>query len=73
MRRHKSYRSALEAPEVEVLWEGTWCFGTLHEWRPIEPDRWEGWVRFRGAPGENRIGVFDQDLIRQAMPLAPPA
>ncbi len=53
----------LEAPEVEVLWRGEWCFGTLHEWRH-QDGSWRGWVRFNVQPGENRIGTFNQDLIR---------
>lgn len=68
---HVAYQG-LDAPEVEVLWAGAWCFGTLHEWRR-EGERWVGWVRFNVTPGENRIGTFDQDLIRRLVWAAPPA
>ncbi|KQY61451.1 hypothetical protein [Nocardioides sp. Root140] len=53
----------LDALEVEVLVEGVWCFGTLHEWR-LKDERWIGWVRYNTGPGKNWIGQFDQDLIR---------
>jgi len=61
----RSY-TQLDAPEAEVLWDGRWCFGTLHEWRQDEEGRWTGWVRFSAAQGETRNGVFDQDHIRPA-------
>jgi hypothetical protein len=53
-----------EAPEVEVLWEGQWCYGTLHQWRRGPDCRWLGWVRFHVRAGENRIANFDQDDLR---------
>lgn len=57
--------SNLDAPEVEVLHEGSWCFGTLHEWRQNqESGRWTGWARYNTGPGMNRIGSFDQEHLR---------
>lgn len=55
--------SADDEPEVEVLWEGAWCFGLLAEWKQVD-GRWIGWVRFSVKPGETRNASFDQDLIR---------
>lgn len=60
-----------DAPEVEVLWEGRWCFGTLHQWRKTDDGRWQGFVRFNVAPGENRLGHFDEGEIRPAPPATP--
>lgn len=57
-----------DQPEVEVLWQGTWCFGLLAEWKRGVDGRWVGTVRFNVRPGENRMEAFDQDLIRPAEP-----
>ncbi len=57
--------TADDEPEVEVFWNGAWCFGLLAEWRRGDDGRWQGTVRFNVRPGENRIDTFDQDDIRQ--------
>lgn len=55
-----------DQPDVEVLWNGVWCYGLLAEWRKVG-DRWVGTVRFNVKPGENRMEAFDQDLIRPVL------
>ncbi|MGH8869052.1 MAG: hypothetical protein ACRDYU_13785 [Actinomycetes bacterium] len=36
---------------VEVLVEGTWVPGTLHQWRQDDRGAWWGLVRYRTEPG----------------------
>lgn len=52
-----------EAPEVEVLVDGTWCFGALRQWCQVG-ERWEGTVSYNTGLGKNWLKRFDQDLIR---------
>lgn len=60
-----------EHVEVEVLVDGRWWPGLLDPdyWRQDGAGRWQGFVRWTEYPGDgfahNRLGSFDQDLIRQ--------
>lgn len=51
--------------EVEVLVDGTWHPGFLEHRRPAG-DQWEGFVRWSSAPGENRIGWYPYEQLREA-------
>lgn len=50
--------------DVEVLVDDTWWSGTLEHWRQRD-GRWEGWVRYSTGVGENRLGWYDQKLVRR--------
>lgn len=52
-----------DAPEVEVLVDGTWHFGALRQWQQVG-ERWQGTVSYNTGHGMNWIKQFDQDLIR---------
>ena len=50
--------------DVEVLVDGTWWPGVL-EHRRQDDDHWLGFVRWTQAPGENRIGWYPYEQLRQ--------
>lgn len=52
--------------EVEVLVDGTWHGGFLEHRRQTADGAWEGFVRWSAAPGENRIGWYPYEQLRQA-------
>ena len=51
--------------EVEVLFDDVWWPGSLEHWRKAG-DRWEGRLRWSTGVGQNRLGWFDQELLRRA-------
>lgn len=59
-----------ERPEVEVLVDGTWHYGTLRMWK-LDGDTWTGSVTW-SAPDGNRIDDFDSEHIRPLPDPYPP-
>jgi hypothetical protein len=55
----------LEAPEVQVLVDGTWHHGVA-EARRREGDGWLWYVRWSPTPGENHLGWYNEDHLRRA-------
>jgi len=56
-------RERLEIP-VEVRVDGDWWPGTVEHRRQLQ-GRWQGFVRWSTGPGENRIGWYDYEHLRQ--------
>ena len=56
---------AHERPNVEVLWEGTWCLGELRMQRQDATGQWLGQVQYR-RPGElsSHIDTFPPSQVR---------
>ena len=59
----------LDAPEVEVLRDGTWWPGFLEHWRK-DGDRWTGDVRYTVGVGQTYVAWVDQNRIRQTARLS---
>ncbi len=57
--------------EVEVLVDDdtvsapTWCYGELMEWAHYSSVGWTGYVRYSTGVGQNRLGRFLAEHIRQ--------
>ncbi|MCW2496380.1 hypothetical protein [Jatrophihabitans sp.] len=54
-----------DRPAVEVLVEGTWCYGVLRMWTPTDAG-WVGDVQYF-LPGETsgRLDTFSAEQIRE--------
>ena len=61
--RYISY-APLDAPEVEVLREGTWRPGFLEHWRK-DGDRWEADVRYTVGIGQTHVAWVDENMVRK--------
>lgn len=54
-----------ERPDVEVLVDDEWRFGSLRMWKWVD-GAWVANVGYSSAVAENRIGDFPEDRIRLA-------
>lgn len=64
MRQIVTYR-ADERPDVEVELDGLCYPGELRMWRQDDHGSWTAQVTWRRRPGENHIGDFPRDRVRE--------
>lgn len=66
MSRETIVYALADRPPVEVVVDGTWCFGILRMWTPVGDDGWVADVQYY-PPGQitSYLDSFPADQVRE--------